>query len=97
MKPDEQMLQTARQKNLDRLEALHKEGFALDPLTMLKIRLDVITNQLLGDDEQAAYDLEMAYEAVISVLFDNVEENINRQKLTAGLGHQQLSIGDLKL
>jgi hypothetical protein len=94
-KTEKDELEQLRARNLYRLQQLSKEGFVLDPITMLKHRLDVVTAFVLGDDEERQVKLELAYEGTIAQLFDEVEQNINRAKLTAGLGGVQQSLGGL--
>lgn len=88
-------LNELRARNLYRLQKLGTEGFVLDPITMLKLRLDVVTDYVVGGDEDKADALELQYEAAIAQVFDSVEENINRAKLLNGLGGVQLSLGDV--
>ena len=86
-------LATALQaKNLERMQNLEREGFVLDGTVLLKMRLDQLTEHVLGDDQEAIEQFGLTWEKRLDEILGEIESQINRAKLLRG--GTQLSIND---
>lgn len=73
--PNNDML---RLQNAERMQALHQAGMSIDPIMILKARLDMITDilfQALGLSDDV---IENDWELLISGLLDGAEEELQQ-------------------
>lgn len=69
-------LETLRQDNADKAKQIIQRGYSLDVMSMLKMRLDVLTDHLLGDtlDDINRLAFEIRYETEFSGILDAMVE-----------------------
>lgn len=72
-----------RQENERLMAEIGREGVALDVLSMLKMRLDYVTDFLVGDDEARQIEFAMGWEQALNEALTEASRQIARAKLTA--------------
>lgn len=70
-------------KNIKLIEQLDADGFGLDPLHMLKFRLDVLTEHLVAADVISGDALEGEWETQLGELLESVAAEVRKQQLLA--------------
>jgi hypothetical protein len=99
---DVDYLDELRRTNHERLERLAVDGYVLDPLEQLQHRLDLLTTSTIGGlaalGARDPHELERAFEETweegCAERIAELEAARNTDKLTAGNGHEQLTIAD---
>lgn len=80
--------------NLRRLEDLHagnerreqelqRQGVGFDRVTILALQIQALKDLLIGDDEDAKTEYELAYQERLAEALTTIEEQVNRAKLLA--------------
>jgi hypothetical protein len=99
--PEQWSAEQARQEHQDLQESnqqilnnLALEGVGIDTLTMLKMRLDYVTQFLVGDDEQQVLTFATGWERFLAKVLDGAEQQVRMAKLQVVPPHQQLSLRD---
>lgn len=72
-----------RQENERLMAEIGREGIALDVISMLKMRLDYVTDFLVGDDEDRQIEFAMGWERALNEALTEASSQIARAKLTA--------------
>lgn len=81
------------QDSMEVLQQIAREGVAVDESVMLKMRLDYVTEFLVGDDPEVLAKFRLGWEQQVNSFFHEILANINKAKLLVPNAHQ-LSIGD---
>ena len=71
--------------NQERLRNLAAKGVTLDPLQLLKMRLDMLTDWFFADDDVLRSEFEGTWEEQIAAICDEAERQIARQILLEGV------------
>lgn len=82
----EQKLDELRAENMVMLENLQAQGFGMNPLLQLKLRLDALTAWVVDDSVSAAF--ELMYESLMAAEIREVESQVAARKLTDFLGKE---------
>jgi hypothetical protein len=85
--------QALMEANQALLDGLALEGFAIDNLTMLKMRVDYLTQFLVGGDEERVYTFGIGWEKFLAKVLDGADQQVRMAKLSLPPG-VQLSIRD---
>ena len=83
----EQKLDELRAENMALLENLQAQGFGMNPLLQLKLRLDALTAWVVDDSVSAAF--ELMYESLMAAEIGEVESQVAARKLTDFLGTEK--------
>lgn len=70
-------------KNMQLIEQLDADGFGLDPLHMLKFRLDVLTEHLVAAKVVNSDTLETEWETQLGELLESVSAEVRKHQLLA--------------
>lgn len=76
----EQQLDELRTSNIARLEVLQAQGYGMNPLLQLKLRLDTLTAWVVDDSVSSAF--ELMYETMMAAEIGEVESEVAQMKLT---------------
>lgn len=79
----EQKLDELRANNVERLTNLDKQGYGMNPILQLKLRLDALTAFIV--DDNAAATFEFLYESLMANGISEMESEVARLKLTQGV------------
>lgn len=61
--------------NRARLETLASQGFEIDPLLLLRLRLDAVTSIVLAPyPDEVGEQFEVMFETAVSTLLDEIDE-----------------------
>ena len=71
--------ETVHDENLRIIEALNRSGVELNPIVFLKIRLDILTDLLVGDSLVSLFNQN--YEARVNSFLIKAQEQAAREKL----------------
>jgi hypothetical protein len=83
----EQKLDELRTDNIARLELLQTQGFGMNPLLQLKLRLDTLSAWVVDDSVSSTF--ELMYETMMAAEIGEVEGEVTRMKLTSGISGGQ--------
>lgn len=83
---DERRLADLKAGNARREQQLGAQGVRLDPVTALRLNLDVIRELLVGDDHDAQVDYETRYQERLAAVLDQAEAEVRKIKLAQGNG-----------
>lgn len=81
-------VQNLRTENERLMAEVGREGVGLDYMSMLKMRLDYVTDFLLGDDEQRQIDFAMGWEQMLHGALTDAQSQIARAKLAVPMPGQ---------
>lgn len=87
-----QDLEALQKSNQDILNSLAREGVGIDGFTMLKMRLDYVTDFLVGDDLERIHEFAMGWESFLAKVLEGAESKVAQAKLAVMPG--QLSLVD---
>ena len=76
------------ESNQERVRNLAAQGVLFDPLQMLKLRLDMLTDFVFGDGPVSCWDrdlFEARWEEQISEICDQAEQGLTRRLLLEGV------------
>jgi hypothetical protein len=65
-------VEALRASNLDRLTRLEQAGLGISPILQLKLRLDVLSAFVVGEDQQDLF--EQVYESLLAAQLGEIEE-----------------------
>lgn len=77
-----------RKDNEHLMAEIGREGISLDIISMLKMRLDYVTDFLVGDDEQRQIDFAMGWEQTLNEALVEAAGQIAKAKLTVPMPGQ---------
>ena len=73
-----------QKSNQETMRNLQRDGFAIDVLTMLKMRLDFVTDALVGTDEESQLRFGIGWEEFLHDVLSGAEAEARKAALTAG-------------
>lgn len=77
-----------RKDNEHLMAEIGREGVSLDIISMLKMRLDYVTDFLIGDDEDRQIEFAMGWERTLNEALVEAAGQIAKAKLTAPMPGQ---------
>lgn len=69
----DQTYQALADQNAATLESITNSGNHLDPMTMLKLRLDFVTEWLMPIDQKTQYDFAIAWERFVETILTQAQ------------------------
>lgn len=90
----EERLDEIRTANQESFEWLRQQGKTVNMAAAMATRLSTLVDFLMPEGTKQRTKFELAYEAQIGEMLDQAKAEIARQKLTAGLGHEHLTIAE---
>ena len=79
-----QDLEALQKSNQETMQNLQRDGFAIDVLTMLKMRLDFVTDYIVGTDEEAQLRFGIGWEQFLGDVLSGAEAEARKAALLAG-------------
>lgn len=82
-------LEELQKSNSERLQALAKQGVTLDPVMLLKLRVDQLTAAVFGMAENGTErwtEFDTQWEETMAEIIDHAESSLARRRLLDGIG-----------